>query len=367
VATYGSAYFDGSGDSLQVASNAAFALSGDFSMECWVYFNGATPVGGGASGELIGMNATGGAIMCVRSGTTFTLSATGTADDISASFTFVTKTWYHLVACRTGSTECLYINGTRVATATVTRSYSQATFDVISGLNGYLTDTRVVKGSNPYGTGTTITVPTAPLTAITNTSLLTTQYNGGGNNSGFKDSSQFNFPITRNGNTTQGTFTPYGSNWSNYFSATGSYLSVPYSSDFNLTSDFTIEFWINPTNLPTSTATAAQSYCRVFSFGTYNAANSFGLEINSNDSGNIRKLISWYNATSYGLSTNNAVTTNSWQHIALVRSGTTITCYVNGTSTGTITGASAAVNTSQSFYIATLHLKKTWNLDILKF
>jgi hypothetical protein len=187
-----------------------------------------------------------------------------------------------------------------------------------------------------------------------NSLLLSGNGSNNANNNSFVDSSSNNFAITRNGNTTQGTFTPYGENWSNYFATTGSYLSVPYSSDLNLTGNFTIEFWINPTNLPPSTGPASQSYCRLFSFGTYNAANSLGLEINSNNSAYVRRLISWYNGSSYELSSNNAIASNTWQHVALVRNGTTVTCYVDGVSTGTITGASAAVNTSQSLYIGSL-------------
>lgn len=177
--------------------------------------------------------------------------------------------------------------------------------------------------------------------------------NGAQNNT-FLDSSTNNFTLSRNGNTTQGSFSPYGSNWSGYFDGNGDYLSIPYNSAFNLTGDFTVEFWMNPTNLPSTTGTAPQSYARIFSFGTYNAANSLGLEINSNDGGNLRRLVSWYNGTGSNLTNNNAIDVGTWYHVAVVRSGTTITCYLNGTSTGTITGASAAVNTSQSFYIASL-------------
>jgi hypothetical protein len=170
------------------------------------------------------------------------------------------------------------------------------------------------------------------------------------------DSSVNNLAATRSGSPSTGWISPYQTSgyWSNYFGATGQYLSVPYSSVFNLTGDFTVEFWINCGNLPSTTGSAAQSYERIFSFGTYNAANSFGLEINSNDTGRVRRFVSWYNGTSNDLSSNNAVSPGIWYHVALVRSSTTITFYLNGISTGTITGASAAVNTSQAFYIASL-------------
>ena len=97
------------------------------------------------------------------------------------------------------------------------------------------------------------------------------------------DASTNNFNVAINGDARSNNFTPYQGNgyYGNNFPSTGSYLSVPYSSDFNLTGDFTVEFWMNPSNLPTSTGSAPQSYCRIFSFGTYNAANSFGLEIGS--------------------------------------------------------------------------------------
>ena len=58
-----------------------------------------------------------------------------------------------------------------------------------------------------------------------NTTLLL-QGNGtnGAQNNTFLDSSTNNFTITRNGNTTQGSFTPYQANgyWSNYFDGSSS-------------------------------------------------------------------------------------------------------------------------------------------------
>jgi hypothetical protein len=47
------------------------------------------------------------------------------------------------------------------------------------------------------------------------TALLHGDGASAGQNNTFLDSSTNNFAITRNGNTTQGSFTPYGSLWSN--------------------------------------------------------------------------------------------------------------------------------------------------------
>jgi hypothetical protein len=187
------------------------------------------------------------------------------------------------------------------------------------------------------------------------TMLLHGDGTNGAQNNTFLDSSTNNFTITRNGNTTQGSFSPYGSNWGNAFTAaSGDYLSVPYSSVFNLTGDFTVECWINPSQLPTANATGSPLYPRIFSFGTYNAANSIGLELNSNDPGRVNAFSIWYNGTQ-SYSANSLVAVGNWYHCAMVRSGTVITLYLNGTSILTITGASAAVNTSQALLIASLH------------
>jgi len=78
------------------------------------------------------------------------------------------------------------------------------------------------------------------------TMLLHGDGTNGAQNNTFLDSSTNNFTITRNGNTTQGSFSPYGDNWSNYFDGSTSYLSVPSSSALAFgTGDFTVEFWVN--------------------------------------------------------------------------------------------------------------------------
>jgi hypothetical protein len=73
--------------------------------------------------------------------------------------------------------------------------------------------------------------------------LLNGDGTNGAQNNTFLDSSSNNFTITRNGNTTQGSFSPYGSNWSNYFNGSD-YLTASANSAFAFnTGDFTMECW----------------------------------------------------------------------------------------------------------------------------
>ena len=72
-------------------------------------------------------------------------------------------------------------------------------------------------------------------------------------NNTFLDSSLTNNTITRNGNTTQGAFSPYRSYWGAYTTG-ATYFSLAQNSNYDLVStDFTIEFWFNPLAFNTMT------------------------------------------------------------------------------------------------------------------
>jgi len=78
------------------------------------------------------------------------------------------------------------------------------------------------------------------------TLLLSGDGTNGAQNNTFLDSSTNNFTITRNGNTTQGTFSPFSqTGWSNYFDGTDDYLAVADNAVLRPgTSNFTLEAWI---------------------------------------------------------------------------------------------------------------------------
>ena len=77
------------------------------------------------------------------------------------------------------------------------------------------------------------------------TLLLNTSSTNGAQNNTFLDSSTNNFTITRNGNTTQGTFTPFSqTGWSNYFNGSNSYMTLGGAASLALSSgDFEISLF----------------------------------------------------------------------------------------------------------------------------
>jgi len=158
------------------------------------------------------------------------------------------------------------------------------------------------------------------------TMLLHGDGTNGAQNNTFLDSSTNNFSITRNGNTTQGSFSPYGSNWSNYFGGVANnYLRIPSSqTPLNLsTGDFTVECWINLT-----------------SGGALNIAISAGGAWQLGyDGGGGRKTYVW-NGSDVMTSTATA-SVNTWNHIAWTRSGSTMYLFLNGVQVATTTNSSS--------------------------
>jgi hypothetical protein len=181
----------------------------------------------------------------------------------------------------------------------------------------------MVIGSSVYDPSqSTITVPTAPLTAITNTQLLTCQSNR------FRDNSSNNLTITRNGDVSVQSFSPvtltlpYSTSQnggSGYFDGSGDYLDVG-STSYNMAGNWTIEMWFY-----TSSASGMLFDARPnMTNGLYPA-----LIISSSTSLNF-----YYSTADHIFTTPNLL--NSWFHVAIVKNSTTITIFLNGTSVYTV-------------------------------
>lgn len=150
--------------------------------------------------------------------------------------------------------------------------------------------------------------------------LLDGDGTNGAQNNIFLDGSTNNATITRFGNTTQGTFSPFcGSGGSGYFDGSGDYLTVPSSTNYSLSgSSFTVEFWVYMTASPSQgVATPVQRW---------SASQGWRFDITS------AGVVSWYtDVSTIHSSSSGAVPLNTWTHIAASGNGTQTRLFVNGT------------------------------------
>lgn len=152
------------------------------------------------------------------------------------------------------------------------------------------------------------------------TALLHGDGTNGAQNNSFVDSSSQALTIARNGNPTQGSFTPYGDNWSTYFSG-ANYIYTGPSADYDISGvDFTIEFWFNWTKGNTMIYSAM---CVAGNF-----QNSVGWQVGF-ESSNVNDLSScifqcynggWSTVTNSSINAT-TVPQGTWHHIAIVRNG----------------------------------------------
>ena len=162
------------------------------------------------------------------------------------------------------------------------------------------------------------------------TILLHADGSNNSNNTGtFVDASTNTFIITRAGTPAQGSVNPFGANWSAYFSgaSTGTvYVSTATTSSFAFgINNFTIEAWIN------SASTVSNYPLIIGNYATTFTTNSWGLYYNRIDTGN------FYFSASNGsmtIASGSTYVVAGWNHVAVVRNGSTVSLFVNGTQTG---------------------------------
>jgi hypothetical protein len=344
-----SAYFDGSGDAVQIPYSAALDLtSGDFTIEGWVYFNSVsgtptivTPFGTG--------NTFGGWVIVLNSSSQFAFYLStaantwnGPSNVLFSATAAATGTWYHFALVRNGSTFTPYLNGIAGTTATFSSTLYNNSKPLKIGaekdsnvfpLNGYLDDLRISRFARYVSN---FTPPTAALPTTASSTVADPYYNytslllhmdGTNASTNFVDAGPSALTVTAAANaqisTTQSKFGAA----SGYFDGTGDSLTIPANSVFALgTGNYTIEGWFY-------SLTSGSSLRGMIDFRTA-ATGTNGLMLRENDGG---FLVYLNNATI--LSTTTGRVANQWQHVALVRNGTTVTLYVDGVSQTSVTSS----------------------------
>jgi hypothetical protein len=181
------------------------------------------------------------------------------------------------------------------------------------------------------------------------TLLLHGNGTNGAQNNTFLDSSTNNFTITRNGNTTQGSYSPFSqTGWSTFFDGSGDSFSVSTSTvlDLNGAIDFTIEAWVYLTGYG-STSDMSLNIANKFT-GAGGLGYTYGIFGGGANQGKIQ----FYGAAgSVSIISTNVIPLNSWNHVAIVKSGTTYTHYLNGVANGSQTTASTLTASANALVI----------------
>ena len=235
-------------------------------------------------------------------------------------------TWHHIAVCRSGTSTKMFLDGTQVGS-----TYSDSTNYSDSGrmriganknegndLDGYMSNVRVVN-SALYTSN--FTPPTAALTAITDTKLLTCQSNR------FVDNSASGLTITPAGDPAVTAFGPFlpssvysaGTNGASaYFDDVDDYLSIADNTDFDLNGEsaFTIEAWLWPSS---ESGTANDKFTIV---SKRSGANGYLLLMTG------ANVLQFYAGSFLAAS---SLSVGAWHHVAVVKISTSsFKIYVNG-------------------------------------
>jgi hypothetical protein len=235
-----------------------------------------------------------------------------------------------------------FINGTLNTTVSNTADYSNSGGVRISSYNGTndpavqasISNLRLVKGTAVYTSA--FTPPTAPLTAISGTSLLLK-----GTDAGIIDKAQTPRFVKLLGNTKSSTTQTKFLSSSMYFDGTGDYIEADDQDIGNFGSgDFTAEGWFYLTASPSNYITIAETR------GSGGSTTGWVMAISAGD-------FYVYSGALIGAK-GSAISSNTWYHWAFTRSGTDQKVFLNGTQTGS-TYTTARNYTDNNFTIGAKH------------
>ena len=321
--------FNGSTDYLITSSGSGLTIgAGQFTFEFWIYHNVS-----GASEQYVDSTTNG--FSCAKNTGNFVgIAQSGVAGLLNSTIALPIGQWAHVAVTRNSSNlVTIWINGVSGGSSTITTNFTNTSFYIgrnqssaIAFLNGYISNMRLLNGTALYTTA--FTPPTAPLTAVTNTVLLTCQ------SPTFVDNSTNAFTITPATTTvkptlvnpftpTVGTVAPWTANTysgSGYFDGSTSYLTVPVNASLGFgTGNFTWEAWIFPIVL-------ANYIYDTNASGDTSGTGRFNITVNAG----VLQFRTDAGTTILLTSGSTLLVANSWQHIAITRSGTTGYMFING-------------------------------------
>jgi hypothetical protein len=250
-----------------------------------------------------------------------------------------------------GSSWTTFSDGTSTATsATVTGLTNGTAYTFrVAGVNGI--------GTGAYSTASAAVTPEAGDAYFSNVSLLL-PFNGN-----LTDASSSPKTMTAFGDAAATGVAKFGSA-SLALDGTGDYLTTPSSTDFDLPGDFVIETWVRLTAPPSSFAGAYGAAVVSRYTGAGQEANK-GFQLRINGTASEYDTINFYTGVT-DLNFSTAVALNTWHHVAVARSGSSLRVYLNGSQVGsTVTNSDSLTPTSsRSLSIGRLALETVYLFDL---
>jgi hypothetical protein len=241
----------------------------------------------------------------------------------TSSIALTLNSWNHVAVSRSSGTLRIFVNGTQGLSGAVSTNLTSGALNIGGAFGGayftgYISNIRILKGTALYTAA--FTPPTAPLTDITNTSLLLNYTNGG-----VIDNAMMNNLETVGNAQISTTQSKWGGS-SIALDGTGDALSTP--ANVNLAfgaGDFTIEMWVYGSTANNS-STIGGGWPRFFVLGTSQTAGCIESYVLSG--GTIYVELFGSGSLTFTAST---LLNSTWNHFAATRSGTTLRLFVNGT------------------------------------
>lgn len=318
----GSAYFTGTGNYLSAPLDSINIRTTAFTVEGWCALATATNFIFFCASS----SASPGISLYLQEYSGAVLLGDGVANNISFSPSLLPlNQWFHCAVTFDGTTYRVFINGTLVGSSTTllsnivllsTQVGARTAVAPVGAAIGYISNFRVVKGTAVYTAN--FAPPTAPLTAISGTSLLLS-----GTNTGVLDNAIKNNLVTAGNAQVSTAVVKYGTG-SIQFNGTTAYLTAQVNAIYAFGSgDWTIEMWLYASALPTNPASAQLYDTRPASTnGAYPL-----IYLNSN--GRLYLYVS-----SADRITGSVISTGQWYHVAVSRSAGSTRMFINGTQTG---------------------------------
>ena len=158
------------------------------------------------------------------------------------------------------------------------------------------------------------------MAGIDSNTVLCVHCDGADGSSVFTDSSQYNHSLSRTGIKVDTDQSMFGGSSALFQKVIGNSITTPDSADWNFGSgDFTIDLWV-------MFSSASGNQCLIAQAGSSNAAWQLALLGGSNK----LEFLYYTSGGSHSCTVNWSPSLNTWYHVAVVRSGTSLKLYING-------------------------------------